>query len=156
MSSSAMCDVKNAGFNVLIVYDEFVSGQRAVQTYYRLMSQQGDLAEVNLKTWTFDLLKNPEINQSAIEDAAEAQIIILAANCEMLPAAVEKWLQGWRLHTNKRHGSFVAVLNPASEPGKELSAVENELQSLIPETGSDFLIERTEYSHEWGVLHVAA
>lgn len=157
MRSSAIFDSKsNSTFNVVIVYDAFVSGQRAVQTYHRLMLQHGDVADVNLKTWTFDLLKNSKLNHAAIEDAANAQIIILAADCEVLPVAVEKWLQGWRLHANKRRGSFVAVLNPAPESKKELSPVENELQSVIPETGSDFLVEKTECSWHWRFLHAAA
>jgi hypothetical protein len=47
------------------------------------------------------------------------------------------------------------VLNPATEARRELSAVENELQSMIPETGSDFLVAKTEPSWEWRFLHAA-
>jgi hypothetical protein len=156
MRSSAIFGLKpNTTFNVVIVYDDFVSGQRAVQTYHRFMLQHGDIADVNLKTWTFDLLKNAKLNHTAIEDAAKAQIIILAAECEVLPAAVEKWLQGWRFHENKRHGSFIAVLNPAGESNKESSPVEDELQSMIPETGSDFLIEKSECTWQWRFLQTA-
>jgi hypothetical protein len=144
MTSSAKTTLQsNSDFNVLIVYDEFVSGQRAVQTYYRLMLQQGNVTDVNVKTWTFDLLKNEEINRAAIQDAAEAQLIILAAACEALPGAVENWLQGWLSHTNKRRGSFVAVLDTGEEFENDLTAVENELKAVVPGTGSEFLIEKT-------------
>jgi len=139
-------------FNVLIVYDGFVSGQLAAQTYDRLMLQHGDRADVKLKTWTFDLLKNHKINRTAIEDAAEAQLIILAAACEELPPAVENWLQGWLSHPKKCRGSFVAVRDSSSQCDEELSPVENELQSVVPGTGSRFWIERTAEWYNWDVL----
>lgn len=126
----------------MIVYDEFVSGQRAVQTYYRLMLHHGDMADVNLKTWTFDLLKTEEMNRLAVEDAAASQIIILSAACQMLPKSVEKWLQGWRLHKGKPPTAFIAVVDPGDDFDEELSPMESQLQLLTAESGIDFLIEK--------------
>ena len=157
MTSSAKRNLpSHPKFNVVIVYDGFVSGQRAGQTYYRIMLQHRDMADVTLKTWTFDGLNNAKCNRQAIKDAVAAQLIILATACAALPPAVKKWLEGWRSHTKKCPASFVAVLNTGENLEIDMAPVENELNMIVSSAGSEFLIEKTVPWQQADFLYEAA
>jgi hypothetical protein len=140
----------NPAFNVVIAYDGFASGQHAVQMYHRLMLERGNPAEVEVRTWAFNMLRNQELNNAAIDDAAAAEVIIVAADSDELPPAVEKWLDGWRLRpANHHHTSVVAVLGQTSAAEKHLSSIEEFLRSVASSTGSDFLVKDTEQLETW-------
>lgn len=118
------------------------------------MLQHGDRANVRLKTYTFDLLKNREFNKTAVKDAARAEIIILAAACEELPAPVVKWLDAWRVRPDKHRGSFIAVLSHGANCDKQFSLIENELKT-VSSIVDNFLIETTRQTSTWSSLSEA-
>lgn len=129
--------------NIVIVYDEFLSGQHAVQTCQRLILQQGEPVDVQVKTWTFDLLRNHQLNSAAVRDAAEAEVIILAAASQQVPPQVERWLEAWRSRPGNGRASLVAVLDsPAREESKR-SPLEDYLKRFASSTGSNLQIEKT-------------
>jgi hypothetical protein len=134
----------NPALNVVIAYEGFASGQHAVQMYHRLMLERGNPADVDIKTWAFNMLRNRKLNNAAVEAAAEAEVIIIATEGEKLPSAVEKWLEGWRRRpTNNHPTSVVGVLDRPAACDNQLSPMEKFLRSVASSTGSDFLMEDT-------------
>lgn len=131
-------------FSVVIIYDEFRSGQQAVQTYQRLMLERGEPAEVQVKTWTFDLLRNRQLNKAAVEDAAEAEVIILAAASQEVPPQIETWFEGWRAQSDNGPASVVAISDSAAKEDPHLSPIENYLRRIASSTGCNLLIEKTD------------
>ena len=128
--------------NVVIVYDEFLSGQHAVQTYHRLMLQHGQPTEVHVKTWTFDRLRDHQLNNAAVKDAADAEVIILAAASEEVPPEVESWVEGWLSRPGNGHAEVVAVLNSPAQADPNLSPMENYLMRVASNSGCDLSIEK--------------
>jgi hypothetical protein len=109
------------------------------------MLERGDPVDVQVKTWSFNLLRNQKLNNAAVDDAAEAQVIIVAAQGEELPPAVEKWLEHWRIRpTNIHRASVVAVLDLPTQVNGHGSQLEEFLRSVATSTGSEFLLERAE------------
>ena len=83
-------------FNVVIAYEDFETGKNAKKTYDFLVEHLGHECEFNNQMWKFDVLALPKLKEIAARDAAEADIIIIAAHgtCE-LPSEVKSWIDRW-------------------------------------------------------------
>src|SRR5207302_11130541 len=113
-------DQKN--FKVVVAYEDFFTGEQAKATIDRLLQQFEWRHNIALTLWHFDVLKEPALNEIAIRDAAQADMVVVAvdANSE-LPAEVTNWLEQWTPWKTKGEGVLVALLNP--------SVVDSEQQS---------------------------
>src|SRR5690348_10836447 len=98
-------------YHVVIVYDEFASGQRAVETCHRLTFQFKDAITIRVKVWSFASLRDTAVNLTAATDAAKADMVIVASSSEDLPPAVKKWLEAWVVWNSGGRGMLVAILN---------------------------------------------
>lgn len=138
--ASGITLASNEALNVFIVYDEFLSGQHAVQTCQRLILQHGEPVDVQVKTCTFDRLRNQRLNSAAVDAATEAEVIIVAAATDEVPPQVETWFEGWRARPG--HASVVAILDSPSKEESNLSPMENYLKRIASSTGCELLIEK--------------
>jgi hypothetical protein len=99
-------------FRVVMAYDDFASGKRAMNTCDYLVSQFGGGVELRSSMWKFDVLRHTKLNQMAVDDAIEADVIIVAnsRNGE-LPEEVTRWVDQWARRKQGHATALVALLD---------------------------------------------
>jgi hypothetical protein len=101
----------NQVFKVVIVYENFGAAVQAKEMSERLA------AELNSKcdTWKFEMLAHPGLREHAARDAAEADMIIVAARGEgPLPDYVKEWIQTWLPCKKESPAILVALIDEES------------------------------------------
>lgn len=138
-------------YHVVIAYDEFASGQRAVETCYRLTSQFKDTVDVRVKVWSFGSLRNTAVNLTAASDAAKADMVMIAFSREKLPPSVKKWIEASVLWNGGAHGMLVAILNGAAA-NEDYPSAEAYLRFVTASRGMEFLLEKNGNAETSGVF----
>jgi len=81
-------------FNIVIAYEDFETGKRAMRTYDYLVQHLGEECGFRNQMWKFDVLSVAKLREMAVKDATAADIIIVAAHgADALPAAVKEWME---------------------------------------------------------------
>jgi hypothetical protein len=111
-------------FRVLIAYDDFTSGKRAMDACHFLEFQLGSGIELRSSMWKFDILRNARLNEIAVADAIEADVIIIAnAPDAGLPDEVARWVQAWVPRKRGQTAALVALLDfTGKNPGESTQA----------------------------------
>jgi len=79
--------------NVVIVYDDFAAGERAVRTLTRIRAEAGPTAQFSPVPWGFDFLAELPWRSKAIRDVDAADLIILSiSQPDEIPAAINHWI----------------------------------------------------------------
>ncbi len=138
-------------YRVVIAYDEFASGRRAVETCHRLISAFKDDFTVLVKVWSFAVLRNTAANLTAASDAAQAQMVMIATSSGELPSAVKKWVEGWLVWSGGRGGMLLALVH-AGAAKENCCPIENYLRSAAARGGIEFLLEKTDGAGESGLF----
>jgi len=91
----------NPVFNVVIAYEDFETGKRAMKTYDYLVQHLGDDCTFKNQMWKFDVLAVPKLREMAVKDAAAADIIVVSAHgsgdlSDAVKAWVDRWIAGER------------------------------------------------------------
>jgi hypothetical protein len=107
-------------FKVVMAYDDFAAGKRAMDTCNFLVFQLGGGIELRSSMWKFDVLRSAKLNQIAVHDAIEADVIIVAnARNTGLPEEVKEWINGWVPHKQDQSAALVALLDFTGENTRE-------------------------------------
>lgn len=138
-------------YNVVIAYDEFASGQYAMEACRLLSSKFKDDVAARVKSWSFADLRNTAVNLTAACDAAGAHMVMVAASSEDLPWAVKKWIETWLAWNGGGHGMLVALLN-LGRAREKYSPAEAYLRFVAARRGMRFLLQRTGKTGESGAL----
>ncbi len=134
-------------FRVVIVYDDFASGKRAMDTCNFLVCQLGGGIELRTSMWKFDVLRTAKLHQIAVEDAIEADVIIVAnARNAGLPAEVKRWVDGWAMRKQGQAAALVALLDFTGEDVQESATVHAFLQGAAADAKIDFLPQEIRFT----------
>jgi len=83
-------------FNVVMIYEDFECGKRAMRIYDYLVANLGSEFTFDHQMWKFDVLKLPKLREMAVSDAAAADIILVSTRQgEELPTPVKTWVDSW-------------------------------------------------------------
>jgi len=127
-------------FHVVMAYDDFTSGKRAMDACNFLVFQLGDGVEWRSSMWKFDVLGHAKLNQIAIEDALEADVIIVAnARNSGLPAEARKWIDGWVPGKRGQTAALVALLDFTGDQLTESAQAYAFLKEAATSADIDFL-----------------
>jgi hypothetical protein len=103
-------------FNVAIAYEDFATGQRAHRLIASLARQIGAECEVFHNTWKFDVLRMPRLRQVAADDAAMADMVILALHEDYgVPQQIRAWIEEWLPQKNGKTTALVVLLDTVDE-----------------------------------------
>jgi hypothetical protein len=117
-------------FEVVLAYQDFSSGIRAKEFFDRLVRDHGSLFHFLCHLWKFDVLLAPELGDQAVSDAANADMIVIAAHAQTeLPHAVKDWVELW-LRQTRTPGALVALLEDVQPPVGSPFAVPNYLREV--------------------------
>ena len=103
--------------NIVLPYDDFETGKHAQEICGNLLRLLGGQCAFRSSSWKFDLLGHPKMQALATEEAAAANLVILAApDRQGLPAEVKCWIQRWLLNRKNTRSALITLLCP---PGDE-------------------------------------
>jgi len=125
--------VATAPFKIVILYQNLTGGIRAREMAERLGSQANSQAELNVMLWKFDVLEYPSMQELAAQDAASADMLIVAADLEKLPpVSVRDWLEHVLpvARGKDTNCALVAMLRPGEE-GRITWSSQNEVRDYF-------------------------
>jgi hypothetical protein len=126
-------------FNVVILYEDGPAGRRAKRLYDKLNHELGDECDFNLKLWNFQVLAIPEFGESAMEAAAQADLVILSLHGKAgLPAEIKQWIETWTGQIIDRTSALVALVDKPSARGGTTASTLAYLSTVANRTGIDF------------------
>ena len=80
-------------FNVVIVYQDIAAGKRAMNFYDRVIRELVRI-DFRLELWNFQVLAVPEIGNSAVKVAAQADFVVLSIYRKaQLSAQTRDWIR---------------------------------------------------------------
>lgn len=124
---------------VIIAYEDFATGHRAMRACENLIGQLGREFQFQTSLWKFEILRLPKLEPMAGQDAVEADVVIISAHGRgELPAEVKKWMERWLSRTQEVAKALVALLDEEEEGAEEDCRVGSYLQEFARKAHFDF------------------
>ena len=134
-------DARDAAIRILIAYDTIQTGKRAEMIYERLLERLGNNFEFEQQLWRFDLLEDHILRELAAQDAAQADIVIIATdNDSDLPISVQLWLES-ALEQHVGAAALVALTRHHKPP------VQPYLEDVARRGGMDFFAQAADVTN---------
>ena len=96
---------------VLIAYEDFATGQRAMKLCERLINNLGHDFQFRTCFWKFDILCLPKLKPIASQDAFHADVVIISTYWrDDLPAQVKSWMTSWPGKAPRHPQALVGLL----------------------------------------------
>ena len=126
-------------FNVVVIYEDGPAGRRAKHFYDKLVHELEDECAFSLQLWSFQVLAIPELRESAVESAAQADFVILSLHGKAgLPVNIRKWIETWsKLIIGQDLALITLVDQSTTRDGTNASALAY-LKRLAKRTKVDF------------------
>lgn len=126
-------------FNVVVIYDHAESACRAMTLVDGLATEfSGDL-EVHREIWRFDILEFPALRDAAFQNAAEADLLIVASDGNFdLPPTLKDFLERWSVTTLPGATALAAVLPQRTVPSPVHPLLCRYLEELATHAGQPF------------------
>ena len=126
-------------FNVVVIYEDGPAGRRAKHFYDKLVHELEDECAFSLQLWSFQVLAIPELRESAIESAAQADFVILSLHGKAgLPVDIREWIETWsKLIIGKDLALITLVDKSTTRDGTNASALAY-LKGVAKRTEVDF------------------
>ncbi|MDX1953853.1 MAG: hypothetical protein SFY81_16915 [Verrucomicrobiota bacterium] len=107
----------------MIAYEDNVTNSTAMRTCDHVVRQLGSDVDVKKSVWSIDVLSTPGLKIKAAEQAAEADMIIIAAHRQSPHSEqFRSWVDLWSGRRNNDSGALVALLDgQMEEENKDLS-----------------------------------
>lgn len=133
-------------FEVVVAYEDFATGIRAKKAFdgIGVLRELGTDSNFNCKLWKFDILRIPRLKEMAADDAAEADIVLIAAHSgSELPAGVKHWIDMWATRERPGRRALVSLLDPQEAPSSERNQVCTYLHQVAQKGHMDFFCSCT-------------
>ena len=126
-------------FNVVVIYEDGPAGRRAKHFYDKLVHELEDECAFSLQLWSFQVLAIPELRESALESAAQADVVILSLHGKAgLPVDIREWIETWsKLIIGKGSALIALVDKSTTRNGTNASALAY-LKGVAKRTEVDF------------------
>jgi hypothetical protein len=133
----------NPKLNVVMTYEDFVTGIDAVRTLSRLAQRTGHLDEFGTQNvWNFQTLADPTLRNIAAAEAAKADMVVIAAHGPgRLPIAVMHWIELWLGQRGTSRAALVALLDGVNGDTREPLPIETYLKQRARRAGLDFFVQ---------------
>jgi hypothetical protein len=133
----------------IVVCDEPATAPRACALLSRVGRSAGVEGRLIYSWWTFSVLASTSLRQLAVNEAAAADMVIIATReGPGLPESVKDWISRW-LATGEYHHrprALVALLEPGERKNGVSRGVLAELKGLAVAEGVEFFANRDEVS----------
>jgi hypothetical protein len=134
---------KHSPLKVVGVYADLPLRALAMRVLGDVACQCSGVCELSSVWWSFDTLNLADVRQAAARAAAEADMIWFAADAgEVLPDAVQQWIEAWSPHRTSSDGALVALMRCPPDYAIEQSHSYTCLRGLARAVGLDFFLRR--------------
>jgi hypothetical protein len=132
-------------FNVVMIYEDSISGRRGKLFYEKLVSELGSECDFTLDIWNFEVLAVPQIGDLAARAAAQAELLILSCHGS-IPSEIKDWIERWPGLITHSDPALVALLDePKTRRGA--SSTLAYLRSVADRNGIDFFMHTSFSPH---------
>lgn len=131
----------------VLAYEDYVTGTRARMALDKVIRGLGDRFAFIRNTWKFTVLDLPYLRDIAAGEAAEADMIVIAAyEGRDLPPAVHSWIDSWVSRRNGEGGCLLALLIDYEDQLQSAasSSVCDYLRGVAAKANMDFLTQKIE------------
>lgn len=133
--------------NILLFYQDPVSGQRALGLYNRLLQQLLPDYRFHLSAFGFDQLDGPEMQHTAAQKAADADLIMVSVhNDHDLPKQLVNCFDVWLDQRTEMSQALVALLCGPSSESVTGSSVCDYLRQVSEDAGISFFSDVSPYA----------
>ena len=102
--------------NAVAAYEDAPTDARVNEFCRTLVRNFGRNCEVTKQMWLLNELRMPQLRAIAANDAAVADIVIIAIHhSESLPAELKDWIETWLARKGKHPPVLLALLDPAHQ-----------------------------------------
>jgi hypothetical protein len=103
---------ENPKMKVLVAYEDFAAGTRAMAMLKRVDSQCDRPGQLIHRMWRFDVLADADFFDLAVREALGSDIIVIATReGKSLPQKILDWIARWLLMKDSRPLALVATLD---------------------------------------------
>jgi len=129
----------DAGWHVVIAYDDVPAGQRTMHILDRVDHAAGGTLKLCPLLWRFDILEDPGWRAEATIDTQRANLLIISTSSKGdLPAAVQEWVRSCLSQKQGHAAVVVALLGPADDTDAPDSPRVQFLRNAAEAAGLDF------------------
>jgi hypothetical protein len=121
----------------IVIYDNFDFATRAAALLERVALRVHEAMKWDVKPWRLDVLRQPSLAETALAEAADADLIVFALNKTHLPPPeLTAWLENWETHRQTKDTAVMALF-----PGEPAAATPlwHELKQFAGRHGLAFL-----------------
>lgn len=124
---------------VVIAYRGLSAARWAMRVLDSVANAVGGGSGFRPRLWSFDLLEDPSRRAEAEEDAAQANLLVVATNdAEPLPLTVGDWLAGLLRQKQGSAGAVVALFGPEESPEAAGSTRLEAMRLAVRRAGLEF------------------
>ena len=105
-------------FKVVVIYEDGPAGRRAKHFYDKLVHELEHECVFSLQLWSFQVLAIPELRDSAVESAAQADFVILSLHGKAgLPVDIREWIETWSKLIIGKGSALIALVDKSMTKG---------------------------------------
>ena len=125
---------------LLAIFEDSAASLRVKDFCQRLSRDLGEGCKIIQHIWAFSTFRMTELQEIAAEEAAMADLVIIAARpAESLPEEVEGWLEKWLQEKGNRKAVLLALLDRTYDGAA--SPIWAYLRGVADRGGLELLIE---------------
>ena len=126
-------------FKVVVIYEDGPAGRRAKHFYDKLIHELEEECAFSLQLWSFQVLAIPELRESAVESAAQADFVILSLHGKAgLPVDIREWIETWSKLIVGKGPALVALVDKSTTRGGTNDSALAYLKGVAKRTEVDF------------------
>src|SRR5262249_19981474 len=125
-------------WSIVVVYGSADDRAQAVKVCDHLVERFWAQCEFAVDWWSLAMIENPELATSAVEKAAQTDLLIFAAQ-EPLPQSLFEWIDSWLKLRGERDGALINLLK-----GDEAAESHIYLRHAAHRGGMDYLTNEPE------------
>ena len=130
-------------FKLVIAYDSFANGRCAMKFFEWLMEDFGKLFTFVPRFLRFEDLLWPDLQEEAAREAAEADMVVIAANQGGdSPLSTKECIRSWEANIRNNGCAFVALPSNCQGDDSCRTTVQSHLRQVARQNGMKFLCKQ--------------
>jgi hypothetical protein len=126
-------------YKVVVIYEDGPAGRRAKHFYDKLIHELEEECAFSLQLWSFQVLAIPELRESAVESAAQADFVILSLHGKAgLPVDIREWIETWSKLIVGKGPALIALVDKSTTRGGTNDSALAYLKGVAKRTEVDF------------------